>query len=95
MNPIKMWLMSRYCPSLWFSVPYSDDNEQYRVEVIMAYGYFGHKRKVVRTELVQGLKQAYFRVRWLALLADWRYPAWLYDCGIHYGIKNELGKDAY
>ena len=87
MKRIKLWLMGKFCPSFYFNVPFYDDKILYLVETILIHGYWGHKRTVVYSRHIIGAKSAYLEARWLALKADFRYPNWLYNCGVHYGIK--------
>lgn len=89
-NFIKFWLMNKYCPEFWFKVPYWDDAAIYQCDVIIIYGYWGNKHRVVKSKTVIGAKNAYYEARWNALVYDFLHPAWLFDIGVNYGItKNE------
>lgn len=86
MNSLKIWLMRRYCPDYEKSMP-ADEPGVWHAAAIIVWGYWGNKVKIVATKDVEGLREAYMTSRWLALKAQWRYPTWLYNCSIHYGVK--------
>lgn len=86
-NGLKLYLMNKYCPMLWMSYPSFDNDKQYAASSAMLYGYFGHRTCTIKSKKIKGIKQAYLTARWLALVADFRYPSWLYDCGIRYEIQ--------
>ena len=87
MNKLIEYLCSKYCPSYFHKTPCYDDDIPYEIDIFVNHGYFGNKTTVIKSLIVAGIKQAYFVARWEALKADWRYPDWLYDCGINYGIR--------
>lgn len=82
----KLWLMFRYCPDYEKNMP-EDKPGMYCAEAVISTGYWGNHYRVVATKIVNGYKQAYIESRWLALVEQWRRPAWLFDCGVHYGVK--------
>lgn len=86
LNRFQQWLMFRYCPSYMENMP-NDKPGRYRSEAIISYGYWGNKYRVVEAKEVSGLRQAYMTARWFALKAQWKRPAWLCSCDIHYGVK--------
>lgn len=77
--------MSRYCPEYWEKMP-QNDGADYVAEAITISGYWGNRYKVVASKRVKGRRNAYIESRWLALKAQWKRPAWLFDCGILYSI---------
>lgn len=85
-DTIREWLMIRYCPDYLEKMP-EDEPGQFYARAIITTGYWGNKRHIVAEEEVQGQLLAYKTARWLALKAQWRYPEWLYRCGIHYGVQ--------
>ena len=84
--------MERYCPKFYFDMPHCETNKIYIVKSIMIYGYWGNKHKTINVKQITGLRNAYLEARWLGLIADFRYPDWLYNCGINYSIKSEDGE---
>jgi hypothetical protein len=87
MIALKLWLMRRYCPGFEASLPAADDDTAYIAEAVIVRGRFGQNSCVYARRRVVGLRNAYMAARWLGLLADWRYPAWLYAVGIHYRVR--------
>lgn len=83
---LKLRLMIRYCPEFEARMPKDEPGDWY-AEAIVAYGYWGNKYRVVASKKVAGLRQAYITARWLALKAQWLRPAWLFSCGINYGVR--------
>lgn len=87
MNRLQLWLLSKYAPGFFYKTPYWEDFALYEVEVLMLSGYWGTRRTTMWRRKIRGAKKAYLRVRWAALCADWRFPNWLYACGIHYSMR--------
>lgn len=86
LNNLRQWLMLRYCPDYEKNMP-EDKPGVYCAEAVISTGYWGNNYRTVAAKAVNGLKQAYIESRWLALTEQWRRPAWLFDCGIHYSVR--------
>ena len=85
-DKIKERMMLRLCPEYLKRMP-EDKPGAYVAEAIVSTGYWADNHYVVASKNVAGFLAAYKTARWMALKAQFRYPAWLYDCGIHYGVK--------
>lgn len=85
-SQIRQWLMLRYCPDYMKNMP-DDKPGRFCSEAIISTGYWGQRRCVVESREVSGFRNAYITARWLALKAQWKRPAWLFACGIHYGVR--------
>jgi hypothetical protein len=86
-DKLKEWLMLKYCPKYESKRPMDYDLKEYDAEVILIWGYWGHKSAVIDCKRVVGLQKAYTTVRWMALKADWKNPEWLFTCGIDYRLR--------